>query len=548
MKLKYIIYTLFVLLFASCQEDNEPEIGYLKLDVITNSNMLTKAPAAAEQIGVKIFNSSNQVVFSNDDYTTLKDKILLTVGSYRVYAYSSTKNLSDVSFDAPFYEGETNVAVEKNVIKPINIECKISNVKVSVKYSDNLKKYFTNLKCTVANSKKSLVFNSDETRSGYFPVEELNASLEMTNTDGKNYTLNTPIKNVTARHHYKLNYDVSQTGNGNFDITFDPTLNQFNVTITVPVEPEVETDSNLSVTSVNAWGKFAYLYGSSKVTETSNVYFQIREIGASQWTSVLAEKSGNNYSVKTPELDFATSYEARMMVGDRVSDYKTFKTEPFVEIPNLNFDTWTVSGKNYFANSKAEDSYWATGNTGVTSFLAGGNPANTVYEEGNVIKGKAAKMTTLTGITLVGAAAGNLFIGTYKTNMTNPSASVSFGREYTGARPVKLSGYYDYKPTAISFGTKPGNLTTDECHIYIRLWDGNGKEIAYGEFIGKQKTDSYQKFEIDINYSDVDAKPAMITIVSTSSHYGGDFNGSSVVGQVGAGSVLYVDEFMLSYY
>lgn len=43
-------------------------------------------------------------------------------------------------------------------------------------------------------------------------------------------------------------------------------------------------------------------------------------------------------------------------------------------------------------------------------------------------------MSTITGVTLVTSAAGNLFIGTYKTNMTNPAASVSFGRPYTGAR------------------------------------------------------------------------------------------------------------------
>ncbi|MDO5569916.1 MAG: DUF4493 domain-containing protein [Bacteroidales bacterium] len=547
MKLKHIIFSLFILLFVSCQEDEMPEMGYLKLDVITNGNTITKA-STTEQIGLKIFNSANQIAYQNDDYTTIKDNILLGVGTYRVYAYSSTKNVSDVSFDSPYYEGETTVAVEKNVIKPIQIECKISNVKVSVKYSDNLKKYFKSLDCIVTGAEKSLVFNISETRSGFYPVVDLNASLAMVNNDGKSFTLNTPITNVTARHHYKLNYDVSSTGGGDFDITFDPSLNQFNVTITVPVEPEVATDPNLSMTSVNAWGKFAYLYGSAAEAETENAYFQVRKSGSSQWTSILAQKSGNNYSVKTGELDFATSYEVRLMIGERISEYMTFKTESYEEIPNLNFDTWSVNGKNYFANSAASDSYWASGNTGITSILAGGNNANTVYVEDNVVRGKAARLTTLTGITLVGAAAGNLFIGSYATNMTNPSASVSFGRAYSGARPIKLSGYYDYKPAAISYGTKPGNLTTDECNIYIKLWDASGNEIAFGEFVGKETTSSYKKFDIDINYTNLTAKPAKITIVSTSSHYGGDFERSKVVGQVGSGSVLYVDEFTLSYF
>lgn len=63
------------------------------------------------------------------------------------------------------------------------------------------------------------------------------------------------------------------------------------------------------------------------------------------------------------------------------------------------------------------------------------------------------KMSTITGVTLVTSAAGNLFIGTYKTNMTNPAASVSFGRPYTGARPVKLSGYYKYEPHETNEGS-----------------------------------------------------------------------------------------------
>lgn len=53
-------------------------------------------------------------------------------------------------------------------------------------------------------------------------------------------------------------------------------------------------------------------------------------------------------------------------------------------------------------------------------------------------------------------AAGNIFIGNYKTNTSNPASSVSFGRDYTGARPTKLSGYFKYQPGAtMSDGSVP---------------------------------------------------------------------------------------------
>ena len=132
--------------------------------------------------------------------------------------------------------------------------------------------------------------------------------------------------------------------------------------------------------------------------------------------------------------------------------------------------------------------------------------------------------------------------------MGNPSASVSFGRDYTGARPVKLSGWYKYDPKAINHGSYPGGLINDECNIYVTVWDADGNQIGFGEFVGKEKVDTYQPFSFDIEYSDPTKKAAKLTIVATSSHYGGHFEGNKVTGQVGNGSTLWVDDFKLSYY
>ena len=98
----------------------------------------------------------------------------------------------------------------------------------------------------------------------------------------------------------------------------------------------------------------------------------------------------------------------------------------------------------------------ATGSEGVTIY----KESNTVPVEGKeAYKGKAARMHTYGDILLVGAAAtGNLFIGTYKTNMGRPVESPSFGREYTGARPTRLSGYYKYTSKPISYN---GSVTRE---------------------------------------------------------------------------------------
>ncbi|MEG2229077.1 MAG: PCMD domain-containing protein, partial [Odoribacter sp.] len=81
-----------------------------------------------------------------------------------------------------------------------------------------------------------------------------------------------------------------------------------------------------------------------------------------------------------------------------------------------------------------------------------------------------------------------------------------------------------------------------------RLWDAGGKLIGSAELIENKEVTTYTHFSLPIVYTDLKAKPASMTIVATSSHYGGEFEGSKVIGQVGAGSTLWVDEFELSYY
>ena len=92
--------------------------------------------------------------------------------------------------------------------------------------------------------------------------------------------------------------------------------------------------------------------------------------------------------------------------------------------------------------------------------------------------------------------------------------------------------------------------------VYARKgYDRNIKPSLFvpkGSWMGGV-TFSYTHFELPIEYTDMTKRPDKITIVATSSRYGGEFEGSGmlntkVVGQVAAGSTLWVDDFELSYY
>lgn len=309
-----------------------------------------------------------------------------------------------------------------------------------------------------------------------------------------------------------------------------------------------------SVEKVNAWATKAYINGSFRAGTDLSVEYRIQ--GEDAWTTLdaasITATGATSYSATLTGLKSGTNYEVRALADGNEGETLSFQTETIVTIPNMNFDTWTQSGKTWYPNPVANNldeaqAYWATGNEGVTIY----KESSTVPVTGSeAYRGTSAKLYTYGDILLVGAAAGNLFIGTYKTNMGTPESSPSFGRPYSGARPTKLSGYYKYKSMPITYsGTVPGNLTNDECQIYLRLWNEAGQEIAFGEFTGSKTVTEYTKFEFDINYTDTVSKPAKITIVATSSKYGGEFDdaGKKVIGQVGDGSTLWVDEFELSY-
>lgn len=554
MKTNILVTSLFLLagLASSCQSeiDEAKGYGYLQLSSVdVNKSVITRADiTASETIAVDILNASNAVVQHADDWKNLDD-VILPVATYTVKAYSADKTIETQGFDAqPYYEGQSSVVIEANKAKTVNITCKLAQTMVSVNRSESFESTFGGCTCYVEGADAlSIPFGENETRAAYVKAgQALTVKVDFGN--GKSFSQEITSK-AEAAYHYKVNLDITE-GNAGFDISVDQTIHQYDVTVMVPTKQEstdmVTDDIRNDVSKV--WGRFAYLSGSCNLAEvTSPVQFRYKKTTESEWTTVEAvqEEGTKNYSAKVAPLDFGTAYEYYIVCGDKTGETCTFTTESYVAIPNLNFDTWTQNGKNWYANADASDSYWATGNSGVTLI----KDATTVPVEGSEARnGKAAKMTTIDGVMMVGAAAGNLFIGTYKTNMLNPSASVSFGRDYAGARPVKLSGYYKYTSCAINYGSKPGTLTTDECNIYIRLWDANGEEIGFGEFVGSESVDTYTPFEITINYSNTQKRPAKLTIVATSSRYGGDFEGSKVVGQVGAGSTLWVDDFELSYY
>ena len=561
MRLTNMLIGLFLVagLFFSCQSEMEKSkgYGYLQLSSVDiNKEVTSRADITElEILAIDILDESGGVVKHADNWTDLNN-VLLPVATYTLKAYSADKEKDAQGFEAlPFYEGQKEVIIEKDKNKAVEITCKLAQAMVSVNCSESFKTAFATYSCAVEGADAFIIpFVKDETRAAYVKSGQP-LTIKVDFGEGSTFS-QTITESAEAAYYYKVNLDITE-GNASFDVTVDQTIHQYDVTVKVPTKqdsPDLKTD-DIRMDASKVWGQFAFLSGACNLEEiTSPVQFRYKKKSDSEWTTIGAvQKEGTkNYSAKISPLDFGTEYEYYILCGDKTGETCIFTTEPYVEIPNLNFDTWSQNGKNWYPNSDAANSFWATGNEGVTTI----GSSNSVPVEGSDARtGKAAQLKTVT-VALVGYAAGNLLIGNYSTNLDNMAASVQFGRDYNGARPIKLAGYYKYIPgTSMNKNGKiPSDrtLAVDECDIYVKLWSGDNM-IAEAHFVTNQTISEYTRFELPIEYTDKNKRPDKITIVATSSRYGGEFEGSGmlgtkVVGQLAEGSTLWVDDFELSYY
>jgi len=312
----------------------------------------------------------------------------------------------------------------------------------------------------------------------------------------------------------------------------------------------IYTDESITTGEISVWAKKVFVSAGREASSTATPGFQYRRKSDTNWQDVPSSDikvDNTKFSTWIKGLEPRTTYVYRPLLGEETGKEEEFTTEDAPIIPNLSFDTWTLDskGKTWFANATAEYTMWATGNEGVTMSLV--NKESNSAPTDDAVKGKAARLSTIK-VPLVTTAAGNLFTGTYKTDLQNPRNSAVFGQPYTG-RPTRLTGYYKYQGGIIDLVAKTSENQDqlgkpDQFNIYIRLEDRSGagdpRIIARADLRGSQTVKDYTKFDLELEYLDEKTKPTHIVLVSTSSLYGDDFVGHE-------GSVLFVDEFDLSF-
>ena len=228
-----------VLALGSCSKDkvdyvnsNDPQgenIGYLALGDMEASVMEDtdniESTTRAEGVDINNFD----VVITNTQGATIKsfkygelpqEPIALEAGVYNIAM--SSASMKAVAWEAPVYAGKREVIINRKQTTTVrDLVCKLSNIKVSVGYSadikDQLDPEFT--KMTVELGTSSLEYAFTEERAGFFAPQAEENTLKLTFNcrylgETKDITMTNEIKGVKAAQWRKINVVVQHAADG----------------------------------------------------------------------------------------------------------------------------------------------------------------------------------------------------------------------------------------------------------------------------------------------------------------------------------------------
>lgn len=202
--------------FSAHDDEGQVLTSLLALQ-LKGEEALTRAgnAPALDDFDVDFLNADGEVAASYK-YAQMPEVVTLPVGDYTVSAHYG-ENV-DAAFEAPYYLGSSeSFSVVKDRITEISepVECKLSNVKVTIVFDDYLTRHIdTNAAVTVKVGRSGeLTFTRDEERSGYFAYVDASHTLTATfngMVDGDATSEVKTYSDVKPGNHYRITFRLSE--------------------------------------------------------------------------------------------------------------------------------------------------------------------------------------------------------------------------------------------------------------------------------------------------------------------------------------------------
>lgn len=272
----------------------------------------------------------------NEQYA---DGILtLSPGNYTVTVTSPGSEKA--AWDQPVYGVTKEFTIMEEVLTPVELVCRLTNMMVSVKLSETFKSELSAYSIIITgdyeDGEASLTWSSAdedaESRAGYFAVAPLSVEIQGTRAlDGSEARKTYRIEDVAAADHHILNIDAKTTGASQPSISIDYTVNEKPVDITVPGFEEIpipdEEPEDPDVPSEDA----------PELVWEANPTFERWPLAATMDVNLVVNAPGKiaGFKVDIESETLQSLLESFTMPMDLINDQtvKEFMSSPFIGLP-----------------------------------------------------------------------------------------------------------------------------------------------------------------------------------------------------------------------
>jgi hypothetical protein len=278
--------TLIMCILLTCSKNEvsvKKPVGTLKIDLgvsVASYDVYNHLKAAnPEEFVVNIYNTSDELIIGFNRAADIPEVIELPEGSYYAEAYSD--NNIPAAFENDYYYGRSdNFDIIAAQTSTVVITCTLSNIMVTVIYSDNVMSSFDDYITTVSNAGGSLIFGPDETRPGYFDEGPLsiNANLYYSDDAGEPQSkmLTGTIQNAIPGRHYQILIDATiSDGEAIVDLVVDESYDTEVVVISEDESGSSAGNGDLLITEI--------MYNPAALSDTEGEWIEIYNNSASDY-------------------------------------------------------------------------------------------------------------------------------------------------------------------------------------------------------------------------------------------------------------------------
>lgn len=280
------IFSLGVLMacaFSSCEMKKELtsdleesfEMGALELDVTVKqpvSNSRAESNVPTNDFPVVIQGTSEGIEDVKKEYNTVDgvpETIQVPVGNYNVSSH--TPGELQKKMDAPYYAGNTDITVTKDIETVANVVCKMANSRIQVNYGDEFNTSFKSWTITVDDgSETALTFtNEDENPAPIYwlfgeNVKSITVNITAITNDGNTVRDRRVFTKSDASENYEdvgdsftggdaieINMGITESATGNvtgITIEANITFENHEDTVDIPTVDEDDSDESTEPT------------------------------------------------------------------------------------------------------------------------------------------------------------------------------------------------------------------------------------------------------------------------------------------------------------